>query len=124
MREGISYLQDTDTGFPILADNADDAVLGTDKPTLLFFGASGDLNTNRQAKRLVDLYKKYSGRLKVILVDVDHPASADAKKLIKNYYKGYIPLEVIIKSTGQVVFTHTGELESGPLKAQIEKAIQ
>lgn len=123
LREGISFVQDTDNGFPIIAENIEDADLDTEKPTLVFFGASGDLNTNRQAKRLVDLYKRYVGRLKVILIDVDHPANAKAKALIKSYYKGYIPLEVIVDRKGKVVFTHAGEVETGQLKSQIEKVL-
>ncbi|HEY9785774.1 MAG TPA: hypothetical protein V6D17_10260 [Candidatus Obscuribacterales bacterium] len=123
LREGISFVQDLDNGFPIVADNIDDMKVEAGKPSLIFFGASGDLNTNRQAKRLVDIHKRYQGKLKVILVDVDHPANQDAVKLIKTYYRGYIPLEVILDREGKMAASHVGELESGELKSKIEKVL-
>jgi len=123
LKDGISFVQDTDTGFPIVADNMDDASLSPGKPTLVFFGAAGDLNTNRQAKRLVDLYKKIQDKAKVIVIDVDHPANADALKLIKTYYKGYIPLIVILNKQGTLFSSHSGEVEAGELKSKIDHVI-
>lgn len=121
LKDGISFVQDTDNGFPIIADNMDDAALGQGMPTLIFFGAAGDLNTNRQAKRLVDLSKKLQGKVKLIVVDVDHPANANILKLIKTYYKGYIPLNVILDKSGKQVHTHQGEIDAGELKSKIER---
>ena len=55
LRSGISYTQDIDSGFPIMGTNMDDCKISVSTPTFIFFGASGDLNTNRQAKRVVYL---------------------------------------------------------------------
>ena len=123
LKDGISFVQDTDNGFPIVGDNMDDASIGENMPTLIFFGAAGDLNTNRQAKRLVDLYKKIQDKIKVIVIDVDHPANASALKLIKTYYKGYLPLNVILDNEGKVSASHSGEMEAGQLKSKIDKVI-
>jgi hypothetical protein len=124
LRAGISFTQDIDSGFPIVATDMDDCRINQGTAAFIFFGASGDLNTNRQAKRIVDLYKKIqSHSLKFILIDVDHPANDDARKLIKTYYKGYIPAQVIIDKSGKAAYNQIGEVELPVLKAQIEKHI-
>jgi len=123
LRPGVSFTQDIDSGFPILASKIDDVSPATDTPTCIFFGASGDLNTNRQAKRLVDLYKKVEPKTaKFIILDVDHATTDDAKKLIKTYYKGYIPFEVILDKTGKTTWSQIGEVDTSVLKNQLEKA--
>lgn len=124
LKKGISFNDDSDTGFPIDAARMDDMQLDPSKVTFIFYGASGDLNTNRQAKRLVDLYKQFSAKaLKFILIDVDHPVNAQATALIKNHYKGYIPFEVILDRGSKVVWSQIGEVENGVLNQQLERAL-
>ncbi len=123
IKDGISFVQDTDNGFPIVADNMDDATIAANMPTVIFFGASGDLNTNRQAKRLVDVYKKVQDKIKAIIIDVDHPANATVVKLIKTYYKGYIPLTVILDKNGKVSTTHSGETDASDLKSKLDRVL-
>lgn len=125
LRDGISYVHDLDKAFPILADKLDDVRVEAGKPCFIFFGAAGDLNTNRQSKRVVDLYKKYKNRqLKFVVMDVDNPGSAEAKQLIKNYYQGYIPGEVVLDKQGKTVWNHVGEADSEVLFTQVEKVIE
>ncbi len=127
LRAGISFTQDIDSGFPIVATNIDDAQLDPGIPTLIFFGAACDLNTNRQAKRLVDIYHKIpKGEVKFIVIDVDHPGNDDARKLIKTYYNppgktGYIPFEVILDKNGKAVWSQIGEVEISVVKGQLDK---
>lgn len=124
LKKGISFVQDTDSGFPIEADHMDDYKLESGKATVLFFGASGDLNTNRQAKRLVDLYKQAAGKpVKFILIDVDHANDDQAKTLLRNHYKGYIPFEVILDKSGKVSWSQIGEVENGTLSQQLDRAL-
>ncbi len=123
LKDGISFVQDTDNGFPIVGDNMDDATITQGMPTLIFYGAAGDLNTNRQAKRLVDFYKKIQDKMKVIVIDVDHPANANIVKLIKTYYKGYIPLTVILDKNGKTSSSHSGEMDSGELKSKVDRVL-
>ena len=124
LREGISFYQDTDSGFPIVAEKIDDVSPAKDGPTLMFFGASGDLNTNRQARRLVDLYRKYCSRgLKFVIIDVDNADNAVAKQLLKEYYRGYIPLAVLLDKKSQSRWSATGEVELNVLQNQIDRAL-
>lgn len=124
LRPGVSFTQDLDSGFPIVASNMDDCRCDGGSPALIFFGASGDLNTNRQAKRVVDIYHKVNPKeIKFVVIDVDHPVNDDAKKMIKNYYRGYIPFEVVLDKSGKVSWSQIGEVEIGILKAQIDKVL-
>lgn len=124
LREGISFVHDVDKGFPIIADKLDDIKIEPGKVAFLFFGAAGDLNTNRQARRVVELYKKMKdAQLKFIIVDVDHVTTPEAKQLIKSYYQGYIPQEVLLDKQGKTFWTHIGEIDSTALTAQLTKII-
>ncbi len=121
LRDGISYYQDTDTGFPILANKIDDTEHEMGRPTFIFFAASGDLNSNRQAKRVVDLYKHFKeNKIKFVIVDVDHTKTESAKQLLKNYYQGYIPQEVLLDKNGQKIWSANGEVDSKTLESKIE----
>lgn len=121
---GISYNSDSGTVFPIVAQNLSDAKIEAGRANLIFFGAAGDLNTNRQAKRLVDLYKKErDARTKFIVVDVDHPVNDDASTLIKKYYQGYVPSEIMLDTTGQVRWKEVGEMSRRKLQGQMGSAM-
>ena len=122
LRAGVSFGQDIDNGFPIVGKKMEDVALEQGRAALIFFGAAGDLNTNRQAKRVVELYRKeLESGLKFIIVDVDHPTSEDCKKLIRAHYKGYIPCQVLIDKNGKVIWSQIGEVEVSVLKKQINK---
>lgn len=125
LRKGVSFTEDKDNGFPIIADKMDDATIDSGKPTLIFFGASGDLNTNRQAKRLVGLYNKFKAKnLKFILIDVDHASNAKASDLLKKHYKGYIPCQVLLDEGGNSVWSKSGEVQEGDVAKQIETVVK
>lgn len=102
----------------------DDASIEPGKPTFIFFGGSGDLNTNRQAKIVVGLYNKYAKEgVKFLLVDVDKTnKSATVTQLIKKYYKGYIPSQVILNADGSIVDSKIGEAAEGLLSKPLSIA--
>jgi hypothetical protein len=122
LRPGLSFNQDIDNGFPIVGKDMDATTPDQSRSTFIFFGASGDLNTNRQAKRVVEFYHKINAKaLNFIIIDVDHPPNDGAKTLIKNYYKGYIPAQVLLDKAGKVVWNQTGEVDLSNLKAKLDK---
>lgn len=124
LRPGISFSQDLDAGFPIVAEKIDDLDLEQGRPTFIFFGASGDLNTNRQARRVVDLYRhNRATALKFIVMDVDHATSAPARQLVRQYYGNYIPFEVVLDGSGKKVWSHEGEVDQRVLQLQIDKVL-
>lgn len=124
MKEGISFTHDMDRSFPIVGDKMEDTALEPNRATLIFFGAIGDLNTNRQARRLVDIYKKYKDSdLKFIIIDVDHLRGEAAQQLVKKYYEGYIPGQVLLDKNGVKVWSHIGEVEANTVAQKIDKQL-
>ena len=124
LRDGISFYQDIDSGFPIVAQKLDDVEPAKGSPTLIFFGAAGDLYTNRQSRRVVDLYRRYrAAGVKFIVIDVDQPGVPAAKELVREYYRGYIPFEVILDKSGAKVWSQIGEVESKQLETQLDKTL-
>lgn len=124
LKEGISFTHDMDRSFPIVADKMDDVSLEPNRPTLIFFGAIGDLNTNRQARRLVDVYKKYKDSdLKFIIIDVDHLRGEAMQQLVKQYYEGYIPGQVLLDKNGKKAWSHVGEVEATMVAQKIDKQL-
>lgn len=125
LRDGISFMHDLDKGFPIIADKMEDVKLDSGRPALIFFGAAGDLNTNRQARRVVDLYKKYKATgTKFIVIDVDHAGSSEARALIKSYYQGYIPGVVVLDKQGKSTWNHFGETDLASMVTQLDKVLE
>ncbi len=125
LRKGISFVDDKDGGFPIIADKMDDTTIDSGTPTFIFFGASGDLNANRQAKRVVAVYNKYKGKsIKFIVIDVDHPQNDQAKSLIKKHYKGYIPCQVVLARDGSSAWNKSGEVSEGDINKQIDAQLK
>lgn len=120
LRPGTSFTEDAGSNFPILGDKMDDAVIEPGKRNLIFFGAAGNLNTNRQAKRLCDLYKKNAANTKFIVIDIDNPANESAKTLIKKYYSGYVPTQLLIDVAGNQVWSQVGEVERGKLQSHLQ----
>ena len=121
---GVSYNSDSGTVFPVVGQNLSDAKVEAGRANLIFFGAAGDLNTNRQAKRLVDLYKKERDRgTKFIVVDVDHPLNEDARGLIKKYYQGYVPAQLLLDRAGQVQWREVGEVSRRKLHSHIDNTM-
>lgn len=121
---GISYVSDIGTVFPLIGDRMDDYVIEAGKPTLIFFGATGDLNTNRQAKRLVELYRKDKAKAtKFIVVNVDNPTNAGARELIKKHYPGYVPAQLLLDSNGKILWSQVGEVSRRKLSGHINGAM-
>lgn len=125
MRKGVSFVEDKDNGFPIIADKLEDVHIEPGKTNFIFFGASGDLNTARQAKRLVGSYNKLRDRdVKFIVINVDKPANKEAENLIKKYYKGYIPCQTVIDSDGTTTWSKVGEVSENEVTKQISKNLK
>jgi hypothetical protein len=74
----------------------------------MFFGAAHCWNTNREAERLVALYPKYEGRVRFLIVDVNHPSPAQ-RPLLQTYYRGSIPTLVVVGRDGAQLYAEAGE---------------
>jgi hypothetical protein len=124
LRDGISFYQDIDVGFPIMADKMDDLKSDPGKPTFIFFGASGDLNTSRQARRVVDLYRRNKATgIKFLIVDVDQSSNAATKELLKKHYTGYVPFQIILSAEGKQTWSQIGEVDMRILQDKLDAAL-
>ena len=57
------------------------------------------------------LYPKYRDKIDFVVVDLDHPSSAQ-RELAARYYRGYIPTVTVIDSKGEVIYNRAGETGS------------
>jgi thioredoxin-related protein len=64
------------------------------------------------ASRAVDLYNKYRDRVHFVVIDMDTKTSPEQQKLVKQYYKGYIPHVVVLDRNGNPLYNSSGEVES------------
>jgi hypothetical protein len=117
---GVSFNSDLGTIFPIVGEKMDDFRVEAGRPALIFFGAPGDLNTARQAKRLVQLYSRHQDDTKFIIVNVDRPTDA-SKQLIMKYYPGYVPAQLLIDKSGKTIWSQVGEISRRKLSGQINQ---
>lgn len=105
---GLSFADDRSDAFPIRGKNLGDGKIASDRPTAIFFGASHCWNTNREAERFVALYRKDRGDARFLVVDL-HDPSADQRKLVARFYRGFIPTLAFLDRDGNVVYDRAGE---------------
>ncbi len=97
----LDYSSDSQDGPLITGDQMEDgAVRG--EPNYI---------SKRQARRSVNLYEKYKGRVNFVIIDLDRKRSPAQQELVKKYYQGYIPHVAILDKSGNAVYNSSGEVE-------------
>ena len=104
----ISFTDDSSGNFPIRGENLSEGRIASDRPTAIFFGTSHCWNTNREAERFVELYRRHGGEARFLVVDLDHP-SPDQRALVSRFFGGYIPHVTFLDRRGQTVYNRAGE---------------
>ncbi len=122
LNEHLDYTSDSQDGLLITGDHLEDGFTGG-KPAYAIFYGEGCFNSKRQARRTVDLYGKYKGRVQFIVVDLDRSRSAAQAELVKKYYKGYIPHVVVLDREGKAAYNASGEVESEEISRVLDKAL-
>ena len=107
----LSFTDDSSSNFPIRGENISDGRIASDRPTAIFFGTSHCWNTNREAERFVDLYRRHAGEARFLIVDLEHPSS-DQRALVSRFFEGYIPHVTFLDRRGQTVYNRAGETAS------------
>ncbi len=122
LNQHLDYSSDSLDGPLITGDHLEDgAVPG--KPTYAVFYGEGCFNSKRQARRTVDLYEKYKGRVQFVVVDLDRPRSPAQDALVKKFYRGSIPHVVVLDREGKTAYNASGEVDSGEISKLLEKAL-
>ncbi len=122
LNQHLDYTSDSQDGPLITGDRLEDgAVPG--KPTYAIFYGEGCFNSKRQARRTVELYEKYKGRVQFVVVDLDRHRSPAQKELVKRFYKGRIPHVVVLDRDGKTAYNASGEVDQGKIAKLLEKAL-
>ncbi len=122
LNQHLDYTSDSQDGPLISGDHLEDgAVPG--KPTYAIFYGEGCFNSKRQARRTVDLYEKYKGKVQFVVVDLDRPRSPAQEELVKKFYRGYIPHVVVLDREGKTAYNSSGEVDEGEISKLLEKAL-
>jgi len=59
-----------------------------------------------------------------VIVDLDLKRSDAQQKLVKKYYRGYIPHVTILDRTGKPVYDDSGEVEESKLSGILEVSLK
>jgi len=111
----LNYSSDSLDG-PLIT--GDDALSGN---YVIMYG-EGCFNSKRQARRTVELYNKYRNQVHFVVVDLDTKRSPEQQKLVKQFYKGYIPHVVVLDANGNPLYNSSGEVESKEIEAVFAKS--
>jgi membrane glycosyltransferase len=116
----LDYMSDSHDGPLITGDQMSYGVVGKGKPAYVIFYHRECYNSKRQARRTVELYKKYGGKVDFIIVDLDSLLSKEQKELRSRHYKNYIPHVTIIDGGGEVVYDKSGEVSTERISGIID----
>src|SRR6202045_2020146 len=122
LNQHLDYTSDSQDGPLITGDHLEDTAV-SGKPAYAIFYGEGCFNSKRQARRTVELYEKYKGRVQFVVVDLDRPRPPAQEELVKKFYKGYIPHVVVLNRDGKTAYNASGEVEEGEISKVLEKAL-
>ena len=123
LNEHLDYSSDSHDGPLITGDHLEQGA-ASDRPSYVIIYGEGCFNSKRQARRTVDLYEKYKGRVQFVVVDMDRPRAPAQEDLVKRYYKGYIPLVTVLNKDGKIAYNSSGEVEEGEIANVLDKALK
>jgi len=118
----LDYGSDSLDGPLITGDDADSGFVAG-KPNYVIIYGEGCFNSKRQARRTVELYGKYRDKVHFVVIDLDVKRSPDQQKLVKEYYKGYIPHVVVLDATGKPLYNSSGEVESRKIETLFDQSL-
>src|ERR1700676_193736 len=122
LNQHLAYTSDSQDG-PLITGDQMEAGTFFGKPTYAIFYGEACFNSKRQARRTVELYEKYKGRVQFVVVDLDLHQSVAQQKLVKEFYKGSIPHVVVLNRDGKTAYNASGEVEEGEISKVLEKAL-
>jgi hypothetical protein len=122
LNQHLDYTSDSQDGPLITGDQMENGTV-SGKPTYAIFYGEACFNSKRQARRTVELYEKYKGRVQFVVVDLDLHQSVAQQKLVKEFYKGSIPHVVVLNRDGRTAYNSAGEVDSAEISKVLEKAL-
>jgi thiol-disulfide isomerase/thioredoxin len=122
LNQHLDYSSDSQDGPLITGDHLDDGPVAG-KPAYIIFYGEGCFNSKRQARRTVDLYEKYRGKVQFVVVDLDQKHPAVQEELVKKFYKGYIPHVVVLNRDGKPAYDASGEVDEKEISKIFESTL-
>ena len=112
LNPNLNYSSDSNDGPLITGKNMKDGTINPGKPAYVIFYHRDCYNSKRQARRTVELYEKYNGKVDFIVIDLELPRSSEQTSLFEKHYKKYIPHVTIYNKSGEVVYDKSGEVRN------------
>ncbi|MCI0481164.1 MAG: hypothetical protein L0213_06215 [Candidatus Dadabacteria bacterium] len=112
LNPSLDYTSDSNDGPLITGEGLSDGAVRKGTPAYIIFYHRECYNSKRQARRTVELYEKYMGKVDFIIVDLDTELSKEQEALRGRYYRNYIPHVSVIDAGGKVVYDKSGEVGS------------
>jgi hypothetical protein len=122
LNSNLDYHSDSLDGALITGSDAQSGFV-SGKPNYVIIYGEGCFNSKRQARRTVELYNKYRSQVHFVVVDLDVQRSPEQQRLVKQYYKGYIPHVVVLDAHGAPLYNQSGEVESQVIEDIFQKAL-
>lgn len=120
LNPSLDYTSDSNDGPLITGEHLSDGSLTKGTPAYIIFYRRECYNSKQQARRTVELYEKYRGKVDFIIVDLDTELSSEQEALRSSFYKNYIPHVTILDSDGNVVYNRSGEVSSDVISALLD----
>ena len=119
----LDHSSDSLDGPLIAGDHMEEAAVAG-KPNYIIFYGEGCFNSKRQARRTVDLYQKYKGRVQFVVIDLDIKRTEQQQELVKSYYRGYIPHVTVLDASGKPVYNSAGEVEESAISSILDASLK
>lgn len=119
----LDYASDSQDGPLITGTNLQDGVVAG-KPNYVIIFGEGCFNSKQQARRTVELYQKYQGRVNFVVVDLDVKRTVEQQELVQRYYTGSIPHVVVLDKQGQPLYNAAGEVAGEKIAALLDGELQ
>ena len=123
LNSSLDYHSDSNDGPLITGEDMSDGVVSTSVPAYIIFYQRECYNSKRQARRTVELYDKYKGKVKFIVIDLDSSMSSDQNDLVKRFYQGYIPHVTVLGKDGNVLYNSSGEVSTEIISRMIDREL-
>ena len=119
----LDYSSDRLDGALITGDHMEEAAVAG-KPNYIIFYGEGCFNSKRQARRTVELYQKYKGRVQFVVIDLDIKRTEQQQELVKSYYRGYILHVTVLDASGKAVYNPAGEVEESAISSILDASLK
>jgi hypothetical protein len=124
LNPSLDYTSDSNDGPLITGDSLSDGSLRKGTPAYLIFYHRECYNSKRQARRTVELYEKYMGKVDFIIVDLDTDLSKEQEALRSRFYRNYIPHVTVIDPAGEAVYDKSGEVGTDRISLILDGLLQ